>query len=220
MDDQSNNLSTDNDFNGPIIKFQEIVNNLRSELDEFSRNHATSDGDNEKSKAEYQTNIIPKLLQLRKLNRISKERIEEKSDRINQFNRMLVNLREQCDNITFEASCLKHEVSCAKKRLSPTKSRDNGDNHMKLELNGSDTAVFDIDEVGLMSHAERLQIIDQEEAKRRGLQERLAEATAETDEISLVCEDSSAQLNRLKPYIKQLLDKVDLGDTTRAEKKD
>jgi hypothetical protein len=200
----------------PLLTFRDTVQKLKSELDEFSKNHATD------KEAEYEKKILPYLCQLRKLNRLSKETDEIKNRKIDELNSKLLKLKEQCDNATFEGQCLNHEVVGAKNKLSPSKSRldSQGDVEMRLESNGNDMSFFDIERVGQMDHQARLEVLENEEKRRKALQDKLAEVKTETTEIEIVCQASEAQLNRIKPYIKQLLDKVDLGDAARNEKKD
>lgn len=208
----------DNNCLSPLLTFRDTVQKLKSELDEFSKNHGPG------KEADYEQKILPHLCELRNLNRSSKEMGEIKNKKIDDLDRRLVQLQEQCDNITFEVQCLSHEVVSAKNRLSPSKPRldgqGQGDVDMQIVSNGNDMSFFDVEKVGQMDHLARLNILASEETKRKALQNKLEEVKTETNEIDLVCQASEAQLNRIKPYIKQLLDKVDLGEPVRNEKKE
>lgn len=206
----------ENNQTDPHDALRASILSLRSELEDFSRNHGP---DRER---EYETKILPHLCQLRKLNRLSKESGAYNNKRVEELNNRLVYMSEQCDNITFEGQCLNHEVVSAKHRLSPSKHRPDsqGDIEMRSETNGNDMSFFDFEKVGQLDHQTRLQVLDNEETKRKGLQAKLEEVKSEATEIELVCQASEAQLNRIKPYIKQLLDKVDLGDAIRNDRKE
>lgn len=208
----------DDEVNRPTYELRETLIKLKAETDDL-RSLTISNGiDREQTIATYHSNVLPHLLQLRRLNRMSKDKLELKHEKVRQLNRELVNLHDRCENITYEALCLNHEVSVAKKRLSPTKSRiveTKGDAISKMETNGhTDTDFFDAEKVAALDHKTRLEKLDEEEKRRKDLEDKLSRVTTETNEMDSLSKSTETQLNRIKPYIKQLVDRLDHSETT------
>lgn len=209
----------EDEYTRPILEFCQAVNNIRADLEVFSKQHTNAKEDRDQLMNHYNQKILPNLCELKRLNRLTREMGEVKNKNVDALNAELVLLREQCDNITFEAKCLEHEVNGAKRRLSPTKpARVDGQGDMQMqnvESNGNDMSFFDMERVSQMDHVTRLQVLESEEAKRKSLQEKLSEVTSETTQIELACQTSEDMLNGVKPYIKQLLEKIEMDDANR-----
>lgn len=206
-----------NETTKPTHDFLSVLEEVKTDLEHIS-NHRT---ERDEVLSTYKTKLLPKFLRIRQLNRISKDKLEARYDEIRQINQRLASLSNHWENLTFEASCLNHEVNSSKERLSPQKSGNVTQDNMEVMDDGKaidkdDT--FEPDQVGKLSHIERTKVLEAEVAKRKQLCEKLDEVLAETNEIEQVCQASEQQINRVKPYIKQLLDKVDTGDSNSPSK--
>lgn len=130
----------------------------------------------------YQNEILPILLRLRQANRREKDELELKSQKTKDLNSRLQLLDDGHKCLKFEAAVLGDRI--ARFKLPPL-----------TELNGLD-------------HETKMVKLDEEEAKRRRLQEALAQLNNEVSSIEHSSLQGSKQLNIVKPYIRQLLDKI------------
>lgn len=213
----------ENEINQATLDLNDALIKIKSEIDSLKEVAVvSSETEREQILSKYQTNVLPHLLQLRRLNRTSKDKLETKHDKVRELNRKLDNLHDYWENIVFEASCLNSDVEQAKKRLSPTKAPrvnptpPNGGMVSRIEHRMSNghsgdhqSIEFDAEQVALLDHQKRLSLLDEEEQKRKALQDRLADVSKETSEIEVLCHASETELNRIKPFIRQLVDKVE-----------
>lgn len=147
-------------------------------------------GNMEQIKELYKTELIPHMLTLRRLNRIEKNNMESNNKRVKELNQKLVSLHQECDCLTFEASCLGFEVSSVR----PTKNTI--EDGIEPEMNGKP------------DHSTRMKLLEEEEIRRKELKDVLARLVEETKEIESLCSSSTTQIDQVKPYIRQLLEKV------------
>lgn len=158
----------------------------------------------------YKTDLLPHLLQIRKLNRSEKNALEAKYKKVKELSQVLYDTQQICDNLAFEADCLVTEVG----KVSPLVRTSH--NEQTAEMNGMEVdsaqqngKYFDSDVVGRDDHITRLRLLDEEQAKRIALQEKLLQIKAEARDLESARRHNVAQLNQLKPPIKQLIEKVD-----------
>jgi len=212
-----------NETTKPTYELIDVLESIKSSLEFVNDNRS----EREKVIETYRSTILPNLLKIRLLNRISKDKLEEKYHQIRIVEQQLVNLHNTWENLTFEAAYLRHQVTSAKERLSPRKQSSAFPKADIHKVNDSDAELpdpkddyFDPDIVSKLDHEQRTKVLELEESKRRQLCDRLSEMTSETNEIDLLCQASEQEISRVKPYIKQLLDKVDTGqsDSVRPEK--
>lgn len=155
-----------------------ILQSLKSDVDQIAIYKQTSDN-NEQIQELYMNSILPNLLQLRKINRIEKNHHESKNNRIRDLNKTLTSLQHTYDCLAFEASCLNPRV-----------------------------IISDAEALRGVDHETRMKCLDEEEDKRKNLQEKLAQLTAETKDLESLYSASSNELKSVKPYVVQLLDKL------------
>lgn len=137
-----------------------------------------SDGDS--LKEFYRNEFLPHMLQLRRLNRIEKDRLYNKNERIKDLNLKIMNLQQQYDCLSFEASCQLYRVG-------------GGDLPKKVTIE---------------DHVTRMQSLDEEELKRKEFEEKLIQLSEETVSIEQACSENSQKLAQVKPYVKQLVERV------------
>lgn len=189
------------------LELKEMLNILRSKVESAGNIKK----DREATLNLYKAEILPNLLQLRRLNRDSKDRLEEKHEKVKELSQRLVSSHQACQNLLFEASCLDHEVASAKERLSPRKVPVGAQSGAELNIEsgqGNDMSFFDVEKVGRLDHETRTRLLEEEERRRKKLRDELEALTKETENIEVICEQSAQQLDQVKPYIKQLIDKV------------
>jgi len=161
----------------------------------------------------YRNEVLPHLLQLRRLNRVGKDSLATKYQKLKEWNQKLIDLQQTCDSLSFESSCLKAEVNSVRDRASQSQALTNGhDNEQAMgdePLGGDGIEIFDVDAVAKLDHETRMRILDEEEDKRRSLRAKLSQLSEETKNIELSCLQTTNQLNQVKPYIRQLVEKVE-----------
>lgn len=176
----------------------------------------------------YRNEILPTLLQLRLQNRIEKDLLEERSKKVKELNHKLIDLQESCDSISFLTSCLNADVEQMKlgvtskvitrpsiagllnpqtNGLSSTGTTQSSDESAYMDADDA-VDVFDIKVVEKFDHDMRMRLLDEEELRRKDLQERLKESSKETKAIEATCSQGAIKLDQVKPYIKQLLEKA------------
>lgn len=203
-------METD-ESNKYTLELRETLNKLRSKVEQIG---------NLKKEPEvvlqlYKDEIVSHLLNLRRLNRASKDKLEEKHDKVRDLHARLVSAHETCNNLLFEATFLRTEVNNAKERISPKKEAKidhQGDVEMVTNNehnNHNDTNnYFDPEKVCSLDHETRSRLLDEEGKKRKKLGEDLASLTKEADDMEVVVKTSENNLNQVKPFIKQLIDNV------------
>ena len=100
---------------------------------------------------------------------------------------------------------MKLKLSRAPLNLKRKMSRN--DHNGDVVMNGVDD-YFDPEIVARLDHSARMRRVEEEEVKRKSLIKRLAQLEEETKNIEVSCLQSTNSLNQVKPYIKQLLDRV------------
>lgn len=143
----------------------------------------------------YREELLPVMLQLRKRNRIEKNKLELNHNKVRDLNKKLINLQHECECLDFEASCLSSEIEGVK---PPTKTP---------LVNGFGNH-FDVDIVSQLDHQTRIQKLEEEETKRKKLIDQLSQLEEETKSIEIACSNNANKVNNVKPYIKQLLEKT------------
>lgn len=164
-------------------------------------------GSSKDLKSIYKQSILPHLLQIRRQNRQEKNDLESKFNRAKELNQKLIYLQELCDSLSYKASCLKSEVSGVKEQAISNEiipmDTDSTNNNEMMSLR------FDVNAVAQLDHESRMRRLDEEEAKRKELIEKLRKLDEDTKIIETSCSLSDNKLHQVKPYIKQLLDKVE-----------
>ena len=198
----------------PTLELISVLEQIKLELESINEIR----NEREKVLEAYKTRLLPNLLNLRRLNRISKDKLESRNDEIRLINQKLVSLGDYCENLTFEASCVNYEVSNAKQRLSPRKQATvDGQGDVKMFEGASKEDSFDPDVIDELGHEERTKMLEAEGISRKQLCDKLNSLVSEADEIEHLCQQSEQEINRVKPFIKQLVEKVDLGDTNGSK---
>lgn len=172
---------------------------LKTQIESLVALRLTQPIETEKLVNIYRTQLTPNLLMLRSKQRSEMEQLESCSEKLKELNRELLNLQEQCDCVIYEGSCLGSEVEGVKQEACKSKS----ESPMK---NGCDS--FDPEAIGELDHETRMRLLDEEETKRKTLLDKKNELDEETTKIAQLNAECASQLNEVKPYIKQLLDKV------------
>lgn len=157
---------------------------LKSKVDIISNTKQTPD--TPYTREQFQNEILPLLIALRGINRREKHESEAYCQRKKDYYQRLIAIQQLCECIEFEALCLKSDVDTIRHGLNNDCTR-----------NGLD-----------VDHATRMQLLDAEENRRRELQKKLNELTEETKEIELSYSKKADSINQVRPYIKQLLEKV------------
>lgn len=145
----------------------------------------------------YRTELVPNLLELRNRQRLDMDELESRHRKLKELNQELLNLQDQCDCVTYEASCLGSEVNDVKQKACKSESP---------VKNGCDS--FNLDTIGKLDHETKMRLLDEEEVKRKALVEKMNELNDETTKIAQLNAECASQIDNVKPYIKQLLDKV------------
>lgn len=150
----------------------------------------------------YKAEVTPLLLNVRRHNRKEKNDLESRNKRTKELHQNLRLLAETCNSLEFEVSCLQNEVSNipkVKQQLQITNM--NGPN-------SDDNEIFDVDTVFKQDHKSRMRLLDEEQDRRRLLQQKLVHLSDEIDTIERSSNLNNKQLDQVKPFIKQLLDKI------------
>lgn len=145
----------------------------------------------------YRAELTPYLLELRKKQRLEMDSLEARHDKLRLLNKELVNLQEKCDCVIYEASCLGSEEEEVKPKACGS------DSPVK---NGYDS--FQPEAIEKLDHETRMRLLDEEETRRKNLVDKMNQLNDETNKIALLNADCASQINEVKPYVKQLLDKV------------
>lgn len=193
----------------PTIQLRETLQTLRTHIDLVEGIRE----DREATLKLYKTEILPRVLLLRQLNRNSKDKLEEKHERVKELNRRLHIPYETCNNLIFEVSYLKYEVDVAKEKLSTKNEQVDSEGDVQMEnepMVENKIDFFDAEKVGMFDHQTRVKMLEEEETKRKALCEKLSHLKEETDNIELICSQTEEQLDQIKPFIKQLVDRVKL----------
>lgn len=192
------------------LSLRETLLYLNSQIDQlFALKQTPNSSDNLKSM--YRKSILPHLLQIRRQNRQEKNDLESKYEKAKKLNQKLYDLQESCECLAFQASCLKSEVSSVREKFSSDEVIA-----MDIESTNEINYRFDVNAVAKLDHETRMRRLDEEEARRKELMEKLKKLDEDTKTIEVVCTQSEHQLNQVKPSIRQLLDKV--GPTLQPSK--
>lgn len=149
----------------------------------------------------YKTDILPLLLQVRKINRMEKNELESLNKKIREMNQNLRTIAENCDCLEFEAAWIRNDVN----KVTATDKPEELSNGIptKPSINH-----FDVNSVALKDHETRMRLLDDEQDRRRQLQQRLVHLNEEINSIERSTNLNSKQLEQVKPFIRQLLDKI------------
>lgn len=185
--------------------FDLIGTDLKSGYDKIVALKKTPGYSQEELQEVYKTDILPYLLQLRHQNRKEKDELEEKSSKIKELYEQLRDLQQMCDSLSFMASCLESQAAI----LDGEPANKSTTTHI-VDIKDSNTTndSFDLNAVSKLDHETRMQLLDEEEKKRKELQTKLIEINAETKIFELTCSQTTSHLNEVKPHIKLLLEKV------------
>lgn len=156
---------------------QLISQDLKSNIDRIIALKQSSPDSTEEIKKIYLHDILPILIQLRYQNRLEKDSLDKNVKKIQEFNARLFEIKEIYDGLSFMTSCL---------------AADLGNSGDVQELSSED-------------HLLRLNKLDEEEAERKNLQLKLAELNESYKKIEALSYHGADKLNRVKPYIEQLL---------------
>lgn len=165
--------------------------------------------DNEAIDQYYKTQLLPLILKVRRLNRLEKNELDSMTRKAKVLNQDLRTLSETCACLEFEAACLSKDVSNVPIPKRPTKKL----NELSNNLNGD---IFDIDLVAGHDHQTRMRLLDEEQDKRRQLQQKLINLTDELNTIERSSTINARQLDQVKPYIRQLLEKIEQTTNLRT----
>lgn len=202
MDSQSDLPDTPNS-DRPTHELKENLTALSAKIVQFGALRT----DREVALKFYKTEILPHLLQLRRLNRLAKDKLEEKHAEISDMNRRLINLYKYSEDLKFEASCLDDEVVRAKREQIGAE----GNAEMKTEAmsNGNDMSFFDADKIASLDHETRISLLEEQETERKRRRDELSQLMQETEGIEKLCHLGESELNMVKPHIKQLVERVE-----------
>lgn len=201
--------------NSEKVDLRQAINNLKCHVNQVIALKKSGEN-NEQIHQIYKNDMLPHLLLLRHLYRTRKDSLEEQVGRVKDLNQQLVSLSLACDSTLFEADCLNYEVVSNKDKLSPIrKNRTDKDGDVEMidevensKLRNGTSSYFDADEVGQLDHDTRTKLLNEEETKRKDLQEKLAKLSKVTENIEIICNESASQFNAIKPHMKQLVDAV------------
>lgn len=214
IDRRINNINP-NENNSEEIDLRKAINNLKCHVNRVMSLKKSSENQ-EQIQQIYRNDMLPYILLLRHLYRSSKDSLEEQVERVKKLNQQLVSLSLACDSILFEADFLNYEVMSNKDKLThPKKHRIDKDGDVEMldevatsKLKNGTSSYFDADEVGRLDHETRTKLLNEEETKRKDLQEKLAQLSKVTENIEVICNESASQFSAIKPYMKQLVDAV------------
>lgn len=175
-----------------------IGNDLKSGFDKILALKNTPNYTPEELEEVYKTDLLPYLVQLRLQNRKEKNALQEKSFKIKELYEQLTDLQEACESLSFMISCLKSQAG------QPTDKRHTEHTFSNNTTNDS----FDLTSVIKLDHETRMQTLEEEEFKRKELQDRLTEINSETKIYELACSQATNHLNEVRPHIKIMLERV------------
>lgn len=188
----------------------DIIERLKSGCDKVFVLKQTTGATSEDVIGLYRTELLPDLLKLRAQNRLEKDQLEEKCENVKKLFDEFNDLQEICDSFSFMVSSIKSDVVSQRKQdevasNSPVKRLTNGISTPSKE---SADDIFDLDSVIKLDHETRMRMLDEEERRRRDLQEQLSQSNADIKAYEISCTQSTSQMNEVKPHIKLFIDKV------------
>lgn len=201
---------------------QLLSENLKSSVDRvITLRQLPQEDSAEDIKKIYKHDILPILLKLRYQNRQEKDSTEQQCKKFQELYEKLFKMREAYDSLYFMTSCLNADADDMKQNVSSSKTLDKvspDSNGLSQESKSSglgselEESLFDVKNVENYDHETRMNMLAEEETKRKELEVRLAELNEQYKKVESVYYQGADKLNRVKPYIKQLLDKSVMED--------
>lgn len=164
----------------------DLLNRIRAEIDQLAKLKQLPVGTTQTQNL-YKENVVESLLCLRRNNRLDKDNLEASYAKIRDMNCKLIGLQQEYDCLEYESACLQSEIDQVRK--------DSSSNPV-------------IEKIYKEEHANRMQLLDEEEQKRKDLTDVLRQVESETENVGIVCKQGASRLKQVKPHVAHMLDNV------------